>query len=149
MDQNTANFLMALEKKIVEVDIIFPSNNTMLSINAISLDDNERFLIDINRKGLIKLSRCSFQERFCTTEGLVRLDLDESKTHRNPDDQIIAGPHLHVYREGYGLRWAYALKDLSPCPFKVQSDLVSIFIEFCNYCNITTTPIIQGGWQLC
>jgi hypothetical protein len=37
--------------------------------------------------------------------GLVRLD--NSRYHPNPDGtEIINKPHLHRYREGYGLEWA-------------------------------------------
>jgi uncharacterized protein DUF6978 len=40
--------------------------------------------------------------------GLVRVD--NSRYHPNPDGtEIIDQPHLHRYREGYGLEWAEAV----------------------------------------
>ena len=29
--------------------------------------------------------------------------------HTNPDDQIIGGTHLHIYKEGFDDRWAYPI----------------------------------------
>ena len=38
--------------------------------------------------------------------GLARLDLD-GPPHRNPDGEEIGPRHLHLYRENFGLKWAY------------------------------------------
>ena len=110
-----------------------------------SADGSEAFLLDINRAGSIRISRCTFQERYNVTIALVRLDLDENKPHQNPDGIVIKGPHIHIYKEGYGDRWAYLLSEISPCPFSNTSDLLTSFTEFCNYCNIGSIPAIQGS----
>jgi hypothetical protein len=39
---------------------------------------------------------------------LVRLDLGGAP-HRNRDDEEIGVPHLHLYREGFGDKWATPL----------------------------------------
>jgi hypothetical protein len=72
---------------------------------------------------------------------LLRLDLD-GPPHRNPDGKEIPCPHLHVYREGYGDKWA------TPAPtswYADTSDLTSTLEEFMAHCNITTRPNIQRG----
>lgn len=149
MEQGTADYLISLEKRIVEPYASFPSSNEKITFNVQSLDGSEAFLLDINRAGSIRISRCTFQERYNITIALIRLDLDENKPHQNPDGAIINGPHIHIYREGYGDRWAYPINELDPCPFSNTSDLLTSFIEFCGYCNIGSIPDIQGSLYLC
>ena len=73
----------------------------------------DEFLIAVNEKGLrfvLSLKRNPFEIRLhCRTRdrdiGLVRVD--NSPYHPNPDgSEIRDRPHLHRYREGYGLEWA-------------------------------------------
>ena len=72
---------------------------------------------------------------------LLRLDLD-GPPHRNPDGEEIPCPHLHVYREGYGDKWAI------PAPVNRYAntlDLFSTFEAFMQHCSITDRPQIQKG----
>ena len=146
MKQNTADYLMGIKKKIVEPSILIPATNEKTTLNVQSLDKSEMFQLDINRAGCIKISRCTMQERYGIITPLVRLDLDETKKHQNPDQSIVVGPHLHVYKEGYGDRWAYALSDLNCCPFTNITDLMITFMEFCKFCNIEEIPVMQGSF---
>jgi hypothetical protein len=69
------------------------------------------------------------------------LDLD-GPPHRNPDDVEVPCPHLHIYREGYGDRWAI------PAPidrYANTEDLFLTFEAFIIHCNITEPPKIQMG----
>jgi hypothetical protein len=71
----------------------------------------------------------------------MRLDLD-GPPHRNPDDREIPCPHLHIYREGYGDKWAV------PAPldrYPNIQDLFSTFEAFMRHCNITSPPQIDKG----
>lgn len=69
-----------------------------------SLDKREHFLLDLSR-GRIDLQKVKMQNRGRQVVVLVRLYL-EGALHRNPDDTEVPAPHLHVYREGYGDKWA-------------------------------------------
>lgn len=72
---------------------------------------------------------------------LYRLDIDGAP-HRNPDGEEIPCPHLHVYREGYGDKWAV------PAPadkFPNTSDLFAALGSFMTHCNITDWPNVQKG----
>jgi hypothetical protein len=68
------------------------------------MDKREHFHLDVSR-GRIDLLKGKYQNRSRQAIILVRLDFG-GKPHRNPDDEEIACPHLHVYREGYGDKWA-------------------------------------------
>lgn len=105
---------------------------------AKSLDHREVFVIDANRKGKLKLGKCTFQERYQLVEILLRLDID-GPPHQNPDGEVIDCPHLHIYRERWGAKWAYPL----PADFTDTTDLVKTFQEFLRYCGIQNIPDVQ------
>ncbi len=72
---------------------------------------------------------------------LIRLDID-GPPHRNPNDEEIACPHLHVYREGYADKWAIT------APAEIYSYTQNLFLTFeafMNQCNVTQKPRIQQG----
>jgi hypothetical protein len=119
---------------------LFPQPGGRLSIDLVSSDKRENFILDITR-AQIKLTKATYQNRARQAIILMRLDLD-GPPHRNPDDQEIPCPHLHVYREGYGGKWAIpAPIDLYP---NVQ-DLFSTLDAFMLHCNITEPPQIERG----
>ena len=67
---------------------------------------------------------------------LARLDFGGAP-HRNPDGEEIASPHLHVYREGFGDKWAF------PVPTDTFTDLADLWRtlqNFMHYCNIVELP---------
>ncbi len=85
----------------------FPYAGEKLAIPLTSADKRENFILDINR-GRIKLTQATFQNRARQAIVLLRLDID-GPPHTNPDGAELACPHLHIYREGYGTKWAYPI----------------------------------------
>ena len=105
-----------------------------------SPDRREQFLLDLSR-GRIDLLKVKMQNRGRQVVVLVRLDLGGAP-HRNPDDEEIQAPHLHIYREGYGDKWAI------PVPvdrFHAMDDLWVTLEDFMRFCNITRPPHIERG----
>jgi hypothetical protein len=101
ISQAEAEFLISTEKHCVEkASWIFPQPGSRLSVGLVSPDKRENFILDITRAQL-KLTKATYQNRARQAIILMRLDLD-GPPHRNPDDQEIPCPHIHVYREGYG-----------------------------------------------
>lgn len=141
LTQSEADALIAMEKHRVNEDRhCFPISERSLIVPLHSSDRREQFLLDISR-GRIDLRRGKFQNRARQVVVLVRLDFGGSP-HRNPDDQEISCPHLHVYREGYGDKWAI------PVPldqFPSTDDLWKTLEDFLRFCNITQPPHIDGG----
>jgi hypothetical protein len=83
--------------------------------------------------------RLQFTKRMAVE--VMRLDLD-GPPHRNPDGEEIPCPHLHIYGEGYGDKWAI------PAPtarYTNTPDLLLTFDAFMQQCNITNPPKIQKG----
>jgi hypothetical protein len=96
--------------------------------------------LDITR-ARIRLTKATFQNRARQAITLMRLDLDGAP-HRNPDDSEVPCPHLHIYREGYGDKWAF------PAPldrYPNVHDLFSTFDAFMRHCNVTNPPRIEKG----
>jgi MoaA/NifB/PqqE/SkfB family radical SAM enzyme len=139
LTQVQANALISLSKHLVTTgEIRFPAAGDYLQLEARSDDEHESFLIDVNRRGKIKLTKCTYQERYATVEILMRLDVD-GPPHENPDGTVVPCPHLHEYREGFGVKWARPL----PASFSNASDLVVTFRDFLKFCNVGKIPPIQ------
>jgi hypothetical protein len=139
--QAEADLLIAMEKHYLDArQLGFPNPGERLTIPLSSSDRREHFLLDVTRVR-IKLTKATFQNRARQAVVLMRLDIDGSP-HRNPDGEEIPCPHLHIYREGYGDRWAI------PAPverYPNTLELVPTFDAFMDHCNITQKPQFKVG----
>jgi hypothetical protein len=137
--QSEADILIAMAKhRSSDERYEFPLGGHSVTIPLQSVDKREQFLLDISR-GRIDLSRGKYQNRARQVVVLVRLDFGGSR-HRNPDGEEIPSPHLHIYREGFGDKWAIPLPaDRFP---RIQ-DLRGTLDDFMPFCNITAPPDIE------
>jgi len=139
--RDEADKLIAMEKKATDqTQWTFPGPADRIVVPLTSFDRRENFLLDVTRYQ-IKLAKATFQNRARIVIILYRLDMDGAP-HRNPDGQEIPCPHLHVYREGFGDKWAI------PAPadkFREASNLFSTLDAFMDHCNIREPPLIQRG----
>ena len=137
--QHEADALLTVEKhRVSERAITFSSLGQREELELLSADKREKFFLDLSR-GRVEIRRVKMQNRARNTVVLARLDIN-GRVHTNPDDQEIATPHLHLYREGYGYRWAFSV------PSDKFTNLDDIWItlhDFMRYCNITKPPIIK------
>jgi len=150
--QAEADALIAMPKKRFGNQVFdFPMAGEVLNIPVVSTDERESFLVDISR-GRIRLTKCSYQERYQGVIILVRLDID-GPPHTNPNlpkvplaylgpynGQTINCPHLHFYVEGFMDKWAI------PAPsdfFSRTDDLYVTLYDFFDYCKIIEPPIVQ------
>ena len=117
-----------------------------------STDGRTAFILIVNRKGKIKLTKASYSETYRITDTLARLDID-GPPHTNPtvsspplpalarhNGASIACPHFHFYVEGFDDRWAIPAVDEG---FHQTTDLVLALRDFMNYCGVLNVPIIQ------
>ncbi len=141
LTQEDADALIAMEKHRVNEDRSdFPMRGESVTLPLQSADKREQFLLDLSR-GRIDLRKVKMQNRGRLVVVLVRLDLSGAP-HRNPDDTEIAAPHLHLYREGFGDKWAVALP---PERFRDPLDGWATFEDFLRFCSITQPPYIDRG----
>ncbi len=140
LSQSEADALMGMEKHAeVGATYRFPAKGERLSIPLLSADEKENFNVDVNRRS-IALYKCTFNGRARGNVILARLDLNGSP-HRNPNGEEIDCPHLHLYREGYGDKWAYSLPD---GVFSDLANLKAVCQDFLTYFNVISPPQITS-----
>ncbi|MCC5877497.1 MAG: hypothetical protein JJU11_14855 [Candidatus Sumerlaeia bacterium] len=138
LTQAEADTLLALEKYYYgEERFTYPGLGGSLRLGLHSADRCEEFNLDITR-GRIVLTKNTFQTRARKTVILVRLDID-GPPHRNPDGGEIPCPHLHLYREGFGDKWALPL----PPEFVGVENPIELLDIFMDYCRIVGKPTIE------
>lgn len=141
LTQAEADALIAMEKhRINEDHSDFPMGGQSLVLPLQSADKREQFLLDLSR-GRIDLLKVKMQNRGRQVVVLVRLDMGGAP-HRNPDGEEIPVPHLHVYREGYGDKWAIPVS--ADC-FRAVGDVWATLEDFMRFCSITQPPNIERG----
>ncbi len=144
LTQTEADALVALPKRRVDETVyLYPTGGQGIIIPLVSEDGHESFLFDLTR-GRINLLKVTYQTRSRQVVVLARLDLG-GPPHRNPDDEEIACPHLHIYREGYGDKWAI------PVPinaFSNPDDVWQSLQDFMRFCHVTQPPQIERGLGL-
>lgn len=141
LSQSEADALIAMKKRRADDgEYDYPMAGKRLTIPLVSTDRWESFLLDL-RRSRIDLAKGTYQNRARQVVVLVRLDFG-GPPHRNPDGQKVGTPHLHVYREGFGDRWAY------PAPsdrFHDLDDPWRTLKDFMRFCNVVEPPVIQRG----
>ena len=142
LTQAEADYLIDLEKQFTGDDLlVFDAGMFRIVRELISLDGREKFQFDAQRGSLV-LKKFTFQERARVIVPLVRLDVGTTLRHRNPDDTLVTGSHIHVYREGYDVKFAVPLVGF-PFHFQDPDNVVTTFEDFARYCHITRLPHIQ------
>ena len=136
-----ADALMAVEKhRLNATTWNYPGLGGQITIPLISTDQHEAFLLDL-RRGRINLAKGTSQNRGRQVVILARLDFGGAP-HRNPDGEEIGSPHLHLYREGFGDKWA----SLVPSDhFPHLGDQWKTLEDFMQFCNIVELPVIRRG----
>lgn len=141
LSQAEVDALLAMEKHHTTLERIrLPDGGGGISVPLVSVDGTETFQLDISR-GRINLAKGKFQNRARTTIVLPRVDIGGA-WHRNPDDTEVPCPHIHLYREGFGDRWAFPV---TPEQFADPLDHWQTLFDFMRYCNVTKPPDFERG----
>jgi hypothetical protein len=141
LTQPEADALIAMEKFRVDDDVHdYPTAGGQLTLPLLSRDKRESFFLDITR-GRIDFHKGTYQNRAKLVIPLVRVDFG-GHPHTNPDGETIQTPHIHVYREGFGDKYA------SPLPaesFPNTDDPWKILQSFYTFCSIVEPPNVRQG----
>ena len=132
LTQAEADKLLAMPKQRLEAGSWrLPAPGGKLSTLLTSTDQREQFVLDQYR-GRIRMTKGSNQNRARRTVVLARLCFDSS-FHRNPDGTEVGPTHLHLYREGFGDKWAV---EAPPSVFGDRSGSLRTLVEFLEYCQV-------------
>jgi len=140
LTQAEADALIEMEKQRADdTTHSFPSLGGSLVVPLVSVNGRENFLLDISQ-GRIDLAKVKYQNRARQAVVLVRLDLNAAP-HRNPDGEEISCPHIHIFQEGFGDKWARPVPEI----FIDILDPWQSLEDFMNFCNVIEPPAIQRG----
>lgn len=141
LSQSEGDALLAMEKYSSTSDPIdLPDLGGTLDLKFVSANDREEFILNYSRHS-INLSKRNHHLRGKKVIGLARLDLD-GPPHRNPNGDEIGSRHLHLYKEGFGLKWAF---DIPDGLFQDLDDAYQTLCDFMKYCNVVQMPQIKRG----
>ena len=139
LSQAEADALLRMEKyRIDSTAHAFPDLGGHIQIVLQSQNQRESFSLDISRRRIALTTK--YQNRGRQSVVLARLDFNSP--HRNPDDSEVGIPHLHIYKEGFGDKWAY---EVPADMLKNPSDPWQVLLDFMSYCSVVDTPNISRG----
>ena len=123
LTQAEAEALIEMLKKMAKKGrLIFPSPGGRLIFEAVGVENGDSFDVSISRSVIAE--KCTYQGRDKGSSSiLLRLDLNPTNKHFNPDGELICGSHLHIYQEGYGDKFATRFDPDSP-------DLLAVCLQF-------------------
>jgi len=141
LTQAEADALLSAEKRQADADTRdYPGLGGKLTVPLVSADGQEYFFLDL-RRGRLDLRKGNYQTRGRRVVILARLDFGGAP-HRNPDGQEVGSTHLHIYREGFGDKWAIPVPTAQ---FPSIQDPWLTLEDFMCYCNIVEPPLIRRG----
>jgi hypothetical protein len=145
LEQSQADYFIKLKKhRTTELTYDMRSSKLQIPLIGYGTQTKEEFILDIN-KNTIKIEKYTVQNRMRKSIGLIRVDFGAG-AHTNPDGKIITGPHIHIYKEGYDLKWAYNLPYVGAHgSFTDNGSAFANLNQFYMFCNISDPPILQGG----
>lgn len=137
--QAEADALLNMEKVCSDHSAFnFPDLGGSLKIDLLSKDERELFVLDISRRRISLSTKYQTRAR----QSIVLARLDFASAHRNPDGNLVGVPHLHLYRDGYGDKWAFPIPEGM---LSNQSDTRQTLLDFMKYCQIVDLPDIRWG----
>jgi hypothetical protein len=131
--QKEADMLIGMLKKTVEKEVSFPQRKGRVEFDVLGERRDDIFAINISRKG-IDATGASYQSRIRTRGNiLMRLDVNPTSAHTNPNGEKIIGTHLHIYTEEHDMALAI--------PFDVENkELYQLCYSFFERFNIIEPP---------
>lgn len=138
LTQSEFDYLMGQAKRFEdESTILLGPAPLQWSKKIQSISTKDTFLLDFYR-GTFRLEKYTYNHRFNQTTVLMRFD--SYGEHTNPDGERISGYHVHIYKEGFGDKFAYPASN-----FGIGStDTIEVILhKMLLYCNIRRIPPIE------
>ena len=145
LKQEEADTLRMIEKYLIHPQLVKlpPAQGTTI-YDICYMKDNKRYdnMNLSTYRGRKNPNKVSYRILYDKCTMLVRIDTQDATHHINPDGKIEIlpyQPHIHIYREGYGDKYAYLL----PEAFSQTDDIVTLFMEFLSYSRVINADKIS------
>ena len=131
LSQSEFDFLMSLEKEFEDKStIVLGPAPLQWSRRLKSTTTNDNFSLDFYR-GTFKIQKYTYNHRYNQTLAVFRFD--SFGTHTNPDGEKLTGFHVHLYKEGFGDKFAYPASEFGID----ETDSMDIVLQkFLVYCKV-------------
>ena len=139
LTQNEAERLIKSRKVIKDNRLAkfnYPIRGGILEIEVIDEFKNE-YIIGI-RQRKIELVKRNHNLRYAQSITLIRIDYDQE--HCNPDGIKVGIPHIHVYKEDFNDKFAYALEDYG-IVIENYADIKELLNKFLTFINADDVKI--------
>lgn len=131
LTQAEFDHLMRLEKEFEDKTTIFLGPAPLQWSRKIkSITSNDTFSLDFYR-GTFKIQKYTYNHRYKQT--LVIFRFDSYGTHTNPDGVQLTGFHVHIYKEGFGDKFAYPASEFG---IEETDSMVTILHKVLLYCKV-------------
>lgn len=144
LTQREANTLIEIEKLLTSTDTVrFPERRETKLYPVHYHRENRRYddMTISAYRGNKNPQKVSFRLLYSQCIILLRIDTEDPTPHENPDKTRIEPfePHIHIYKEGYGDKFAYPL----PKEFTNADDIIGLFMEFLAYSHIINLNLVH------
>lgn len=103
--QSRVDELIDLAKEVARNDVFTWAQGIQQEELVVAVGNEDlKFLLTLKRNPYEIKSQLRTKDRHIP---LIRLD--NAVQHINPDGTVVRGPHLHRYREGFGVAWAESI----------------------------------------
>lgn len=139
MTDNDFNTLASMKKQFVyQKNVQVPHDKQFETYKIKSYATKDKFFLYYDRRGTYELKQKG-QIQYKKDFSMIRMEVN-APPHINPDGSAVSRNHIHIYKEGYELRWAYELSDILKFSSNDTTPL-NLFISFCEYCKIDISNI--------
>lgn len=141
--QEEFEIILGYKKKFKTDDLIYLYGASQWERGIVSIESNDTFILSYHH-GIINFEKYTFNNRH---PAIVLLRFDSMGTHTNPDEEgkIFRGPHVHIYREGFGDKIAFPVSEIGLDKNNLKREVV--LPVFLGYCNVQNYPRMQSSYQ--
>lgn len=138
--------------KLMKMDKHFEDSNIQLPLpgekarpfKVLSDSTKDVFLLDTDRKSSITLTKKKLQKRHVNTGTMmVRLEID-CRPHMFNNGTFSSRNHIHIFDEKEGAT-VLDLENGYDKLFTDTDDFLTVFLDFCKFCNISTHNLPMQG----
>ena len=144
LTQEEADILIAMIKKFIDKKgngqvMELPNIKERVFFEVVGEKREDKFLIHLEDKRINEYAKkFTCQGRLKSNDIiLMRLDINPTGRHKNPDGEKIHGNHIHIYKEGDDDGWAIPI-DID------DNSFIEVCYNFFERFNIVEPPYLQN-----